>query len=324
MEIPVTFLSDDKGYFDRECPNQNCLYVFKINMQDWKEKISDDCVYCPRCGHTAKSTEWWTEQQLEGMQNLAKNWAITYLQQSLDKSFGKLANSTKNNKFFRITYKPSKKITFINNPIGQSKEWEQDIQCPYCSTRYSVIGTAYFCPCCGKNIIDKTFDNSIDNVEKMINSLNEMEALYTKSYGKDKAKNMCSEMLEGTLEDIVSAFQIFAATIYGKISSKNVRTNDFQIIEKGSNLFYKISTKKYEDFISKEEIKKLVKMFQQRHVFEHNGGVVDEDYLKKSGDTTYKLGQRLVLHKKDVFDTINIIRKLAAGLNTLKENKNET
>ena len=40
MEIPVTFLSDDKGYFDRECPNQNCLYVFKINMQDWKEKVS--------------------------------------------------------------------------------------------------------------------------------------------------------------------------------------------------------------------------------------------------------------------------------------------
>ncbi len=35
MEIPITFQSDEKGYFDRECPNENCLYSFKINMNDW-------------------------------------------------------------------------------------------------------------------------------------------------------------------------------------------------------------------------------------------------------------------------------------------------
>lgn len=34
MEIPITFQSDEKGYFDRECPNENCLYSFKINMND--------------------------------------------------------------------------------------------------------------------------------------------------------------------------------------------------------------------------------------------------------------------------------------------------
>lgn len=39
MEIPITIHSDEKGYFDRECPNENCLYTFKINMQDWKEKF---------------------------------------------------------------------------------------------------------------------------------------------------------------------------------------------------------------------------------------------------------------------------------------------
>ena len=41
MEIPITIHSDEKGYFDRECPNENCLYTFKINMQDWKEILKD-------------------------------------------------------------------------------------------------------------------------------------------------------------------------------------------------------------------------------------------------------------------------------------------
>ena len=41
MEIPVTLQSDRKGYFDRESPNENCLYTIKINIMD-KDKISEN------------------------------------------------------------------------------------------------------------------------------------------------------------------------------------------------------------------------------------------------------------------------------------------
>ena len=33
--IPITLRSDENGYFDRECPNENCLYRFKIKLKDW-------------------------------------------------------------------------------------------------------------------------------------------------------------------------------------------------------------------------------------------------------------------------------------------------
>ncbi|MBE0068267.1 MULTISPECIES: integrase core domain-containing protein [Clostridia] len=46
-EIPVEFTSDEKGYYDRQCPNEKCEYVFKIYMEDWKEKVSDEQVFCP-------------------------------------------------------------------------------------------------------------------------------------------------------------------------------------------------------------------------------------------------------------------------------------
>ena len=159
---------------------------------------------------------------------------MNYIQDELDKSFGSLARSTRNNKFMKITYKPGHRISFINNPIGQSEEWETDITCENCGTRYSVIGSAYFCPCCGHNSAVSAFEESMDSIEKMLNSLSEMKEMLTSSYGRDKAETMCRGMLESTLGDIVSAFQKFASCQYDNLTGKTSKVNDFQMVEKGS------------------------------------------------------------------------------------------
>lgn len=195
IEIPIMFNSDKKGYFDRECPNENCLYTFKIHMEDWKEKVSDEEVHCPMCGHVDIADNWWTQQQLEDIQKVALNWAKLYIREELNKSFKDLERNNRYNKFLKITYKPERQVTFINNPLGQSEEWEQEIICPNCQTRYSVIGLAYFCPCCGLNAIENLIDESLDTVVKMIDSLPEMETLLSQLYGKDKASTMCRTML---------------------------------------------------------------------------------------------------------------------------------
>ncbi len=74
-EIPVEFTSDEKGYYDRQCPNEKCEYVFKIYMEDWKEKVSDEQVFCPMCGHTAPSEQWYTHEQIEAIQEIAASYA---------------------------------------------------------------------------------------------------------------------------------------------------------------------------------------------------------------------------------------------------------
>lgn len=99
------------------------------------------------------------KEQLEGMQNIAVDYAMALISEKLDEAFGGLARSTRHNKFVKITYKPGKRITFQNNPIGQSEEWEIDITCENCGTRYSVIGSAYFCPCCGHNSAVSAFED---------------------------------------------------------------------------------------------------------------------------------------------------------------------
>lgn len=317
MEIPITIHSDEKGYFDRECPNENCLYTFKINMQDWKEKISDDEVHCPMCGHIDTADKWWTQEQLESMQEIAASYAMSMITKELDKAFGKLARSTRNNKFLKITYKPSKKITFQNNPIGQSEEWETDITCEKCGTRYSVIGSAYFCPCCGHNSAVSAFNESTDSIEKMLKSLPEMKQLLTESYGRDKAETMCRGLLESSLGDIVSSFQKFASCHYDKLTREISRVNDFQIVEKGSQLFKDAAGKGYEEWLSDKELHDMNMFFQRRHLIEHNNGMVDQKYVDKSGDNSYVIGQRLVIKENDAYALLAIIKKLAKGLMTL-------
>lgn len=317
MEIPITIHSDEKGYFDRECPNENCLYTFKINMQDWKEKVSDDEVHCPMCGHIDTADKWWTQEQLESMQEIAASYAMSMITKELDKAFGKLARSTRNNKFLKITYKPSRKITFQNNPIGQSEEWETDITCEKCGTRYSVIGSAYFCPCCGHNSAVSAFNESTDSIEKMLKSLPEMKQLLTESYGRDKAETMCRGLLESSLGDIVSSFQKFASCHYDKLTGEISRVNDFQIVEKGSQLFKDAAGKGYEEWLSDKELHDMNMFFQRRHLIEHNNGMVDQKYVDKSGDNSYVIGQRLVVKESDAYALLAIIKKLAKGLMTL-------
>lgn len=317
MEIPITIHSDEKGYFDRECPNENCLYTFKINMQDWKEKVSDDEVHCPMCGHIDTADKWWTQEQLESMQEIAASYAMSMITKELDKAFGKLARSTRNNKFLKITYKPSRKITFQNNPIGQSEEWETDITCEKCGTRYSVIGSAYFCPCCGHNSAVSAFNESTDSIEKMLKSLPEMKQLLTESYGRDKAETMCRGLLESSLGDIVSAFQKFASCHYDKLTGEISRVNDFQIVEKGNQLFKDAAGKGYEEWLSDKELHDMNMFFQRRHLIEHNNGMVDQKYVDKSGDHSYVIGQRLVVKESDAYALLAIIKKLAKGLMTL-------
>ncbi len=314
MSIPVTIQSDEKGYFDRECPNEDCLYTFKILMKDWKEKVSDEEVHCPMCGHVDTSDKWWTQDQLEEIKKIAEKWALNYIQGELDKSFKKLAQSTRHNKYIRITYKPGRRVSFINNPIGQSEEWETEICCEKCGTHYSVIGSAYFCPCCGYNSAVDSFNNSLESIRKMLDSLPEMKAMLINKYDMDSAETMCRSLLESSIGDMVSAFQKFASCKYEELSGKHSRVNDFQIIDKGSQLFEEETGNGYSKWLSSTELSFLKQMFQKRHLLEHNNGLVDQKYLDKSLDSSYSLGQRVVIKETDTYKLLDILKTLGNEL----------
>ena len=319
-KIMIEISSDEKGYFDRECPNENCLSTFKVNLDDWKEKIKGNDCHCPICGHVADSDSWWTENQLDELRERASSYALSFVQGELNKTFKDLERKTRNGKFIKIKYKPGRKISFNNNPIGQLPEWEQEIECKECGTRYSVIGFSHFCPCCGSNSEVDEFDEALKIEKRKIDSLEKIKKIYSDEYGKDVGASMINSMLEDSFGNVLAAFQSFAYEFYIKLGGKrNVKAKAFQNLERANECFEELLGIKYSDLISDEEYEYINKIFQQRHLLEHRNGKVDQDYLAKTGDFTYSEKERIVIKEKDVYKFLNIIEKLANNLLTYKK-----
>ncbi|MGH7307232.1 MAG: hypothetical protein ACREK6_00900 [Candidatus Rokuibacteriota bacterium] len=58
----------------------------------------------------------------------------------------------------------------------------------------------------------------------------------------------------------------------------------------------------------------LTRLFPQRHLLAHRQGPVDESYIARSGDTSYRVGQRVVIREMAVREGLVLIEKLAARM----------
>ena len=150
-KINITLKSDDKGLFSRECPNENCLFNFKINLEDWKNNVSDEKVFCPHCGQTATSEKWWTSSQLKQIQKIKTEYAKNLINSQLNDSFGKLEKNKSKFVSIKVSKAPIKKIdTSIKE---SSTTFQYDLQCSSCKTRFSVNDVNdSICPCCGRKV----------------------------------------------------------------------------------------------------------------------------------------------------------------------------
>jgi hypothetical protein len=68
------------------------------------------------------------------------------------------------------------------------------------------------------------------------------------------------------------------------------------------------------DGLDEAEWRFAVRMFQRRHVYEHNGGEVDQRYLDDSGDTTVRLKQRIHETRQDVHTLLGTLVRIVLNL----------
>ncbi len=82
-------------------------------------------------------------------------------------------------------------------------------------------------------------------------------------------------------------------------------------------LWRQASGKGYEDMLPPEEFAALECHFQQRHLFAHRDGIVDDAYIAKTHDGTYSVRQRIVLREASVLSLADLVMRLAKQLNRL-------
>jgi len=66
--------------------------------------------------------------------------------------------------------------------------------------------------------------------------------------------------------------------------------------------------------VTEAQLIRLNVYFQQRHLLSHCQGIVDEEYLAKSGDASYAVGQRLVITEEAVLEFASVVELLGNGL----------
>lgn len=311
--VSVPIHSDEEGYLDRECPAQECQFGFKILEEDWRDKVRDEKVFCPFCGHTAQSDKWYTPEQVEAV----KKAGVAQLQGRINAAMKHDAEQWNRrqspNSFLRMTMKVNSRPQQVSLPPMAAEPMRMKITCPACACRYAVIGAAFFCPACGHNAADLMFTQSINGIRNALDALPGVRAAIS---DRDIAETTVRLIIENGLQNAITAFQRYAEVLYAtRYPSLSVpRRNVFQSLSEGSSLWHLASGKQYSDYLTTAELSALTKYFQQRHLLAHRDGLVDADYITRSGDSAYREGQRLVVRDASVRECLTFIEKLASSM----------
>lgn len=310
MQIPA----DDKGFIDRECPNEACLFGFKVDLHDWEAIEARGHAHCPRCGLDDTPDRWYTTYQSKVIEENVGNYVLAQLSNDLDRFFSDFARQFRSNKVMSVTYRPDSSNEYIAIPFEQSEAWETEITCSDCGTRFSVIGNAYFCPCCGKDLSTDTVSEVLASYRKRIESLDGLRSYFETIGTREEAERQVTSLREDTLGAIVGAYEAYAKMRYAELGGTNARRGVFQRLREGEGLFTAITGETYADYTSVDDVNFMFLMFQKRHLLTHSNGLVDQPYIDKTGDPTYSVGQRIVLGNAELLRFLSITDAVVNGL----------
>lgn len=280
-EIPVgsTFvylLSDSHGLFGRFCPK--CKKYFRTSA------LSDN-MYCTYCSFVGNSGAFFTEKQkaftkkfLETINDVLISEKDTEI--DIDEIIRQLPENTK-------------------SPFAYSEEKQQSVyHCSGCKVRYDILGDYGRCPYCG-------YLNALEVFQKYLSAVNEriQNPRFTINKREQRQEEWiyvlgrCFSIFEGFGNELRRYLLYIPATPRRK---RRLQNQSFQRIIEANKILIEIADIDYFSGMSEEEINFLNRSVYKRHIFTHNNGVVDQEYLDKTSDLSVRLGEKIRLRRKEV------------------------
>jgi len=217
-----------------------------------------------------------------------------------------------------MSYRPG--LIPVPVPAKAAVIMTQEFACIECNCRYSSVGAAFFCSSCGHNSVLDTFANSIATVQKTLEALPEIRTALTDSADENVAEDSVRHICENGLVKTVSSFQRYAESCFHKLpnaGSFNIRRNLSQNLTDSDAIWRDATGTGYTDILDSSEYELLSLYFQQRHLLAHLDGIVDQQYIDRSNDNRFDVGQRLIVGELNVRALATATEKLAEGLATL-------
>ena len=313
VRVPVD--ADADGYFDRECPNEECEFQFKVVVDDWGDGFDDQQMYCPLCGTVAPADHYWTKEHLEQARNQAARYFSGRVGQSMARGARRFNSRQPRGGFITMSlhYKGTTHVPALV-PLEAAEQMQLKITCDQCDARFAVIGSAFFCPKCGHSSAVRVFNDAMAKIEAKVKHLDRVvEAVAAAD--KDAAELTRRSLLESGISDAVVAFQRAMEELYRAHpgAANKIKANAFQRLGDGSELWHAVGCPAYAEVLSAHELERMRILFQRRHLLAHREGIVDEQYIQRSGDTRYASGQRIIVRPEHVDELVALVRKLVGA-----------
>ena len=149
QSVSVPIETDDHGYIDKQCPDEDCEFIYKVNEDDWSNIFKDEAVWCPLCRHEAPADQWFTIDQVEHAKAEALAVVKGKVNNALRSSAQKFNRKQPRNSFISMSMKVSGGLKRTHTiPASAAEPMQLEIQCEECKSWFAVIGSAYFCPAC--------------------------------------------------------------------------------------------------------------------------------------------------------------------------------
>ena len=309
--ITVSIPTDADGYLDRECPNDRCLFGFKVEGEDWRDRVGEGSAFCPMCRHEALKKSWFTTDQVEFMQASARAHLAQRIGQASRADARAVNASQKPGQFIMMRMTVNDAPSPLVVPLQAAEPMRQRASCEVCGCRYSYIGSAFFCPCCGHNSAVGTLRQTLAGVRLAATSAAQLRA----AIPIDDAEIMALHLREKGMSDVVTALQRLGERLWETLpSTKPTPRNIFQRLDDASQLWLGATGQDFTAFLNPDEMHRLHRGYQQRHLLAHAQGIVDADYIRKSGDTSVSVGQKIVVTEALLLEFVALGEKLAEGM----------
>jgi len=282
--IVVSFEPDKEGLTGRRCPD--CGMYFKVKFGTG---LPIDYHICPYCGYQASANEFFTNDQMGYAESVAIRELVKPLVDDLHRSFKSLERSTGGG---FIQFKVSMKGGRFPIKYYQERILETDVTCDNCGLVFSIYGVFSNCPDCNKLNARVIFDKSIEASKKRLELASQ----------DDINKNLRGELLSDALKSAVSSFDSLGKALRKKHPSRfpTKPKNLFQNISELNKALNDSFGREISDYTTPNDFDFLFKMFQVRHIYEHNSGVIDDDFVRRLPAYIPKKGGKYILSQKEI------------------------
>lgn len=288
--ISISIPKSKDGMIGREC--FECKKYFKIKPGTG---LKTNICHCPYCEFMGDSNLFHTQDQIEFAKSKAVNKISNDFLKEFNNMFKDLEKDSRNS-FLKLEVKSTDSNFDIPIKYYYEKSLQTDVICDKCGLNFSIYGVFAKCPDCVRMNAFLMFDKSLESIKKQ----------YALSINLETPREDIEFIWSSILVNCVSIFDSFGKEIrkQNPILFLKQQKNLFQNIIKLNDLLDGLIKKEHSNYDF------LIEYFHVRHLYQHNMGVIDEDFLKNIPGYESQIGRKYVLYKDKILFFINAIEEL--------------